>query len=360
MKAVVLREPRRLEMVDIPKPRVTDQHHVLIKVAACGICGSDLRYWAGENPWALHTLGRHVPNPPNIILGHEFARTVAEVNSPLYEHLLGKRVGVQAFRVCGECSFCRSGRQNLCRGTIHIGHAQGWGQLDYYPGAYAEYCLAWGDLLYPLPDETAFEEAALADVLCVAVHVNTRNPRPAGGALCIGGGPVGLSIALVAKARGAAPVFVSEPSPIARKVLASFEDIISIDPGKESLAAAILRTSGASGVSAIYDSIGTAETISEALPLLEESGIYVNVAVHDAPLNLNAITVASERSITSSSNAVYGDVASAYELINSGKVNVGPLITHRFPLESYSEAFDLLLGTPKQAFKVIFNPAGAA
>ena len=93
MKAVILRQPRLLEWADVPEPALTAAHDVLIRVEACGICGSDLRYWEGDNPWALHTLGYHVPNPPNIILGHEYAGVVAKVNSPAYEHLLGKRVG---------------------------------------------------------------------------------------------------------------------------------------------------------------------------------------------------------------------------------------------------------------------------
>ena len=100
--------------------------------------------------WALHTLGRHVPNPPNIILRHEYAGVVAKVNSPAYGHLLDRRLGVQSFRTCGKCDFCCSGSQNLCRNTIHMGHAQGWGQMDYYLGAYAEYCLGWADLLFPI------------------------------------------------------------------------------------------------------------------------------------------------------------------------------------------------------------------
>ena len=98
MKAVVLRQPRQLDWADVPEPRLTAEHDVLIQVEACGICGSDLRYWEGDNPWALHTLGRHVPNPPNIILGHEYAGVVVKVNSPAYGHLVGRRVGVQSFR----------------------------------------------------------------------------------------------------------------------------------------------------------------------------------------------------------------------------------------------------------------------
>jgi threonine dehydrogenase-like Zn-dependent dehydrogenase len=96
MKAVVLRQPRLLDWTGVPEPRLTGEHDVLIRVEACEICGSDPRYWEGDNPWALHTLGRNVPNPPNIILGHEYAGVVAKVNSPAHAHLLGRRVGVQS------------------------------------------------------------------------------------------------------------------------------------------------------------------------------------------------------------------------------------------------------------------------
>jgi 2-desacetyl-2-hydroxyethyl bacteriochlorophyllide A dehydrogenase len=355
VKAVVLRSPRQLELVEVPKPVLRGKNDVLLRVEACGICGSDLRYWNGDNPWALHTLGRHVPNPPNIILGHEYAGVVVAVNSPEYEPLIGTRVGAQAFRVCGACAFCRSNREHLCRGTVHMGHGQGWGEMDVYPGAYAEYCLAWGDLVYPIPDCVPMEQAAMADVVCVAVHVVSRAERHDGDVLCIGGGPVGLSIAQVARVRGAARVFVSEPAPSARSVLANFDYIKLIDPGRDTIQDALGRY-GVQGVSAIYDTIGAGDTIAEAVPLLEECGTYVNVAVHDTPVHLNAASLGSERTITSSSNATYADVRQAYELICSGHVNVGPMITHRLPLEQYATAFDLLLRSPKEAFKIILEP----
>jgi (R,R)-butanediol dehydrogenase/meso-butanediol dehydrogenase/diacetyl reductase len=354
MKAIVLESPRTLKLMDVPRPQLKDERHVLIQVQACGICGSDLRYWAGENPWALHTLGRHADNPPNMILGHEFAGVVVEVHSPAYEHLLGKRVGAQAFRVCGECDLCKTGRENLCRYTIHIGHAQGWGPMDFYPGAYAEYCLAWADLLHPMPDHASFEEEAMRDILGVAVHAAGRCRIHQGATvLCIGGGPAGLCIAQVARAKGAEQVFVSDPSPLARRVVGQFEAFTVIDPTVQALGGVLQNGSCA----AVFDSVGSVETMQEALPLLAESGTYVNLAVHDTPLHLNASTLGSERTITTSSNAYYDDEKEAHRLISSGAVDVRSMITHRFPLEGFEQAFDLLLRDPKEAYKVVFQPA---
>lgn len=357
MKAVVLTKPKKLELLDIPMPELTEENHVLIKVKACGICGSDLRYWKGDNPWALHTLGKHIDNPPNMVMGHEFAGEVVKVNSSKYEQLLGQRVGVQSFRTCGKCHFCKSGRENLCRDMIHIGHAQGWGKMDYFPGAYAEYCLGWADLLHPIPETLSYAEAALSDILCVAVHVVDRTSIYEGASvLCIGGGPAGLSIAQLAQVRGAKNIIISEPAPLARKVLEAYHKFTIIDPNVDDVAQVVESITGGEGLAAIFDSVGKAETIEMGIPLLAESGTYVNLAVHDEPVQINALSLGSERSFTTSSNAFYRDLSEAFELLNSGTLDVKPWITHKFPLEDYQVAFDLLLQDPKQAYKVVFEP----
>ncbi len=258
MKAIVLKEPKKLELMNIPEPELTSENHVLIKVQACGICGSDLRYWAGENPWALHTLGRHIDNPPDMVMGHEFAGTVVKVNSSIYDHLLGKRFGVQSFRVCGTCKFCKTGRENLCKNMIHIGHGQGWDKMDFYPGAYAEYCLGWADLLHPIQDSLSFAEAAMADILCVAVHVVGRTRiYPGDNVLCIGGGPAGLSIAQTAKIQGAENLVLSDPSPLARKVISQFKEFRVINPYKNNIAEAVKKIIGLQKFTVIFDSVGS-------------------------------------------------------------------------------------------------------
>ena len=356
MKAVVLTGPGELKMLDVPRPVLTDENQVLVQVKVCGICGSDLRYYAGENPWALHTLGTHVDNPPNMILGHEFSGVVAEVNSLTFEHLVGRRVGVQAFRTCGSCRLCRTGRENLCRNTIHIGHGQGWGIMPYFPGGYAEYCIAWADLVHPMADDTLFEEEAMRDILGVAVHAVGRAALYEGANIvCIGGGPAGLCIAQVAKARGAAQVFVSEPSPLARQVIGRYAGFACVDPGRQSLADVVSSQVGARRVAAVFDSVGSEETIRLGLSLLEEQGTYVNLAVHEVPLALNALDIGSERTMTVSANAYYRDEREAHDLIASHAVDVRSMITHRFPLEAYGHAFDLLLRDPKEAYKVVFE-----
>jgi threonine dehydrogenase-like Zn-dependent dehydrogenase len=357
MKAIVLVKPETLRLMDIPEPIMTESNHVIIKVMSCGICGSDIRYRRGENPWALHTLGKHVDNPPNIVLGHEFSGIVVKVNSRENEKWLGKRVGVQPFRVCNKCRLCVTGRTNLCKNTIHIGHAQGWEKMDYYPGAYAEYCLGWADLLHPVSEHITFDEAAMGDILSVAVHVVGRTNIYKGAAvLCIGGGPAGLSIAQIAKNKRAGEIFISDPSPIARSVIRNYHNFNIIETENEDIVSVIKGKIGNKKCAAIFDSVGSEDTFNTAIPLLEDAGTYVNLAVHGTSLNINMQTLGSERTITTSSNAFYSDVTKAFELLNSNKINVQPWITHRLPLEEFEKAFDLLTRSPKEAYKIVFNP----
>jgi threonine dehydrogenase-like Zn-dependent dehydrogenase len=287
-----------------------------------------------------------------MVLGHEYSGVVIEVNSRQHEHLLGKRVGAQAFRTCGRCRLCTTGRENLCRDTAHIGHAQGWGEMDFYPGAYAEYCLAWADVLHPMADHVPFEHEAMRDILGVAVHATGRvDLDRSADVLCIGGGPAGLSIAQVCLARGAARVFISDPSPIARAVIEQYGALTYVDPTEQSLSDLLWDAR----CTAIFDTVGTLETIQQARSLLAESGTYVNLAVHDVEFSINALDLGSERRMTTSSNALYRDEREAHMLIETGAVSLEPMITHRFPLEDYRQAFDLLVHEPKKAYKVVFT-----
>ncbi|MHC4520875.1 MAG: alcohol dehydrogenase catalytic domain-containing protein, partial [Planctomycetota bacterium] len=137
MKALVLKAPKTLAIMDVPETK-PGPGQVLVRVTKCGICGSDVRYFRGENPWAKQTLGREIPNPRNIILGHEFVGVVEGTHDERDSDLIGKRVGVNTFITCGRCSFCKGGRENLCPNTKHLGHGQGWGKMEFYPGGMAE------------------------------------------------------------------------------------------------------------------------------------------------------------------------------------------------------------------------------
>lgn len=359
-RAAVLEAPGRLKVKEIPMwplESYGDPDMVLVKVEACGVCGSDFRYFAGENPWAQHTLGHFVPNPPNIVLGHEFAGTVVGVLSAHNEHLLGKQVAPICSKVCGACSECRAGRTRLCPNTIHLGHGQGWGEQDYFPGAYAEYVPAWGANCFELQHSVSVEYAALLDILAVAVHVaNTGCIQHGKSVLCLGAGPAGNAIGQAALAMGARRVVYIDHSLYRIEKINAQGKCIVVDTTKETKSKKYpdaklgekddvltgenigivvksiadtdvellkwLRYLEPEGFASVFDSVGTSQTVGFGVKLLAKGGTFVNLAVHDEPMAFNFLDLSGERKITTSCNFELGDYPTALAWLQSGKFKV--------------------------------------
>lgn len=357
MKAAVLRKPEVLELADIP-PFTLEPGMVSVRVEACGICGSDLRYFNGENPWALHTLGAELPNPPNIVLGHEFAGTVEKAASRDGEKLIGKRVAVLCFQTCGECGPCKSGLPNLCNRTKHLGHGAGWGERDYYPGGMAELCPAWAAGCIELPPSVSSEEAALLDVVGVGVHaVGVGNVQPGMTVAVLGVGPIGNAILQVARAAGAERVFATDVYDVALALARKAEATLVVDSRHESVVERVRAATRDRGCHVVFDTVGSDESLGWGLDLLAEGGTLVNMAVHAGTIRVNSLALGGERAIRTSCNFAPEEYPRALSLVASGAVKVRPWITHRFPLDDVQRAFDVGLNKERYgAFKVMLFP----
>ena len=357
MKAAILKAPRKLVLKDIPMRTCLDDE-VMVKVGACGICGSDIRYYLGENPWSEHTLGKHVANPPNMILGHEISGVVVSVGHSENSHLIGKRVFIEPYNTCGSCLYCRTGRYHLCRQTRHIGHGAGWPEMDYFPGGMAEYCQVWATHAYVLPDQISDEEATLLDPLAVAIHaVQLAQIEPGSDVLVLGSGPVGLCFAQAARAFGAGRVFCSDRFERAIEIAAQLGIDYPVDISQTDLAALVRQETDGYGVSAIFDTVGTAQTQRQALDLLADSGCLVNLVSGHEKINYSLNDLSGERKIMSSANNLYSDLVLAIKMLASGIIKARPLITHRFDLADIQQGFDILLDRRNnQALKVIIRP----
>ncbi len=347
-RSVVLKGPGDLRVQTIDIPRIPTAS-VEVELRACGICGSDVRYFQGENPWALHTLGRNVPSPPNMVLGHEVSGVTADG-----EH---RRVAILAYRACGSCASCRSGRENLCVNMEHFGHSAGWKDMEYFPGGMAEKFNIWKGFAYEIPDSVSFEEATFLDGLAVAIHAMRQGGIRAGArAGVIGLGPIGMLAAQVARSKGARLVSGCDttalPPALGRKVGLSGMVHGGVDSLRESL-----RAAGETGFDVLVDTVGTEETISRGLELLDNSGSLVLVAVHEKPVPIRPTLLSAERRITTSANNTYIEFQEAINLLGSGDIRVRELITHRFPIEKAPEAFDVMLHKDERdAYKVIITP----
>src|SRR5271154_2084313 len=201
MKALLLSEYNKLDVTtDMDRP-VPAPGEMLIRIAACGICGSDVHGYDG-------TSGRRIPP---LVMGHEAAGTVAEVGDGVRQFNAGDRVTFDSTVYCGECEYCRSGDVNLCDSRQVVGVSCG----DYRRhGAFAEYVVVPERIVYRLPDELGFAEAAMLEAVSVGLHA-VRVAELNGGetALVIGAGMIGLLTLQAARAAGCSRVFVADLDP---------------------------------------------------------------------------------------------------------------------------------------------------
>ncbi|MEA3399927.1 MAG: alcohol dehydrogenase catalytic domain-containing protein [Armatimonadota bacterium] len=353
MLAAVLRGPEDLVVERIPAPQ-PGPDEVLCEVHACGICGSDLRYLAGENPWAKHTLGVEKPNPPDMVLGHEVSGVV---------EMSGRRVraGLLAFRPCGDCPQCRRGASQLCRYTAHLGHGAGWANRRFNPGGMAELMPVWRENVYELPDRITFDQATFLDGLGVAIHAVSRAGVRAGDRVAVlGAGPIGLLIMQAALAEGASGAAASDIYDAALSCAGELGAEVAFD-GRElepdRLAAEVLQWTSGRGVDAAFDSTGERELQRAGLSMLAPGGTLVLMAGAAEGLTLDPAAMAGERVVTTSSNNLREDFERGLKLLTTGEVMVEPMITHRFALADALRAFEVAADKHRTgAVKVIIHP----
>jgi threonine dehydrogenase-like Zn-dependent dehydrogenase len=361
-RAAVLEAPGRLTIREIPPwplEAYGDPDLMLIEVAACGVCGSDFRYFLGENPWAQHTLGRFVPNPPNIVLGHEYAGTVVRVLSEENRHWLGKRVAPICSKVCGVCADCRAGRAHLCPNTVHLGHGQGWGERDFYPGAYGRFAPAWGRECFEIPEGVSFDEASMMDILAVCVHVArigaVQVDRPV---LCVGAGPAGNGVAQAARALGASHAVLLDRSATALGVAATqgIGTALDVTDMTNETLESELRRLAPEGFGSVFDTVGTRETIDLGLSALGKGGTLVNLAVHDEEIPINFLRLGSERRLATSCNFERPDFERALAWLAEGKLRVREWLTPVTLDELPARFHQATTEAEKGAFKWVVRP----
>ncbi len=363
MPAGVLGAPQSLSIQEIPVwdlRAYDDPDMVLVKVAACGVCGSDFRYYLGENPWAQHTLGRFVPNATNIVLGHEYAGTVVQVSGEHNRHLLGKRVAPICSKFCGGCEDCRSGRTRLCERTAHLGHGQGWGEQDFFPGAYAHYVPSWGATCFEIPASISFEEAAMMDILAVCVHVcdqgQIQTGRPV---LIIGAGPAGNGIAQAALAMGASYAVLLDRSETAIKI-AQRQNIghaIHVGTKSQSELKETVFQLAPMGFGTVFDTVGSLDSLNLSIDLLGKAGTLVALSVHDQEIPLNFFRLGSEKRIVTSCNFEVGDYPRALAWLATGRLSVKEWLSP-ITLSEIPAAFERITSNPdaKGVFKMVIDP----
>ncbi len=251
MKALLLSKYNQLEMADFPVP-TPGSGEVLVRVAACGICGSDVHGYDGSS-------GRRIPP---IVMGHEAAGTIAALGGDIVNLAENERVTFDSTISCGACEFCKRGELNLCNHREVIGVSCG----DYRrAGAFAEYIVVPSGVVYRLPPSISFPEAALLEAVAVAVHaVSLAESVPKRTALVIGAGTIGLLCLQALRVAGCSRIFVADIDPSRLGLAKEFGATTVLSPELQ-FAKQLSHLTGGEGVDLVVEAVGRNETVGTAI-----------------------------------------------------------------------------------------------
>ena len=342
MKALLLSKNKHLEMTDLPVPRA-EPGEVLVRVAACGICGSDVHGYDGSS-------GRRIPP---IVMGHEAAGRIAALGSGVTAFTEGERVTFDSTVYCGSCGYCRRGEVNLCDNRQVLGVSC----ADYRrAGAFAEFVAVPSRIVYRLPDSVSFVEAAMLEAVSVAIHAVSLAPLPAGStALVVGAGMIGLLIVQVLRAAGCSRILVTDIDStrlkLAQDVGAHTALSATLDVARQ-----VAELTRGAGVDVAIEAVGYGDSVKASIESVRKGGTIVlvgNIAT-EVPVPLQKIVTRQIRLQGSCASA--GEYPRAMELLASGAIQVKNLITAIAPLAEGPVWFERLWAREPNLMKVVLRP----
>jgi L-iditol 2-dehydrogenase len=342
MKAVVKfkKGPGNVELRDMPEPKCSDDK-VIIEIAHCGICGTD-----------LHVFHDTFRNYPPVIMGHEFSGKVVDMGKKVKRVKVGDTCSVLGATAvqCGECEYCERGEFMFCPNRRGMGHG--------VHGAFTKYTVARADQLFAVPPGLSLEHAALVEPLSVAVHVVEEIADFGLGdvVLLSGPGPIGLLCMKMLAAHGLKVIVAGLNEDKLRLDLAlkyGAEEIVKVD--KEDLQEVIKDQTRGKGVALAIECAGAESSARNCLEALMPLGNYVQVGHFGKDLNVPWDLIAFRQL------RVHGSVGytkatwhRTMKILGQGKLDLSDVITHRMGLEDWRKGFELM--ERKQAVKVLLNP----
>ncbi len=345
MKALLLREYKQLEVVEMPKPEYGPEE-LLVSVRACGICGSDIHGFDGSS-------GRRIPP---LVMGHEAAGVVEAVGDFVRSFSVGDRVTFDSTVSCGRCQSCRAGSINLCENRQVLGVSCNEFRRQ---GAFAQYVCVPQNIVYKIPDSLPFEHAAMIEAVSIAVHATNRTPRSLGGSVVVvGSGMIGLLCIQTLRIAGFGKVIAidleEEKLALARKLGATH----SINGRAENLIQQVLEWTGGRGADAAVEVVGANAPVQTCFQVVRRGGSVTLVGNLTPKVELPLQTVVTKELSVFGSCASNGEIPQCIELLASGAIQVEPLITATSSLEDAGRWFDRLYAGERGAMKVIVKPNG--
>ena len=343
MKALVLKEYKKLTYEDVPAPEC-GPNEVLVAVKACGICGSDVHGMDGST-------GRR--RPP-IIMGHEAAGVIAEGGRAVNGWKRGDRVTFDSTIYCGACEFCRRGHINLCDNRRVLGVSC----EDYRQhGAFAEYVVVPQHILYRLPDGLSFENAAMVEPVSIAFHAVRRAPPVLNDtAVVVGAGMIGLFVIQALRLAGCGKIIAVDVVPDKLKMARELGASHTVNSGAEDAVACVQGLTGGFGADLVVEAVGMTQTVEMAVRCLRKGGSVTLVGNVSPRIEL-PLQVAVTRELTLyGSCASSGEYPACLDMLARGSVNAAPILSAVAPLTDGASWFDRLYRKEPGLLKVILKP----
>ena len=342
MKALELIGPSKFEVVEkaIPSPAANE---VVIRVKACGICGSDIHGMDGSS-------GRRIPP---IVMGHEASGVIESVGADVSSLSVGDRVTFDSTVFCNQCDYCKQGRVNLCNQRQVIGVSCSEFHRD---GAFAEMVVCPERICHQLPEGLSFEEAAFAEPVGVALHaVNRSGVSPAETAVVVGSGLIGLLIIQALKTKGCSEVVAFDIDDSRLELALELGATMSVNSkDSDAVEQAIKRLDGKADH--CFEVVGATPTVNMAIGLAKKGGSVTLVGNLAPEVQLPLQKVVTGELTLYGSCAINGEYPDALKAIVAGDISVKPLITATVPTEEAADWFAKLKAAEEPYLKVLVCP----
>ncbi len=332
-----------LELADMPKPEI-GAGDVLVRVKACGICGSDVHGFDGSS-------GRRIPP---LVMGHEAAGVVAETGASVRGLREGDRVTFDSTVSCGACFYCRRGDINLCDNRQVPGVSCGEYRRH---GAFAEFVAIPQHIAYRVPEAVPFEHAAMVEPVSVAVHaVNLTPVRLADTAVVVGTGMIGLLVVQALRAAGCGRVIAVDLDEAKLSLARKLGAEVALNPKDGDVRERVLEMTHGKGADVAVEAVGATEPIRTALAVLRKGGTVTLVGNITPSIELPLQPVVTRQIRLIGSCASSGEYPACLDLMARGAVRVEPLISAKAPLAEGPSYFQRLYGKEPNLMKVILEP----
>jgi len=347
MRALVVRQPNEFSVEDVPRP-IPGAYEVLCRVRATTICGTDPHIIQGHYPgfW---------PKEWPLIPGHEWCGEIVELGegAAALGWKAGTRVAGTSHAPCGYCRKCIVGRYNLCENFGVEGLHSQYGHNTN--GAYADYVVHSVRSVFPVPDSLSDEEAAMLDPTAIALHTVKRSRlQPGDTAVVVGPGVMGLLVAECARALGAGRIImVGRGNRLIRAAELGHE---TVDFTARDTITAVREMTGGLGADVAMECSGAPEAVGQCAEMLRRGGCVavIGIPMDDARIPMQRI-VLDEIEVVGV-RAAAGEMPQAIALVAAGRIRLADLITHRFPLEDFADAYGTFISRAGGALKVVVRP----